>query len=126
MTASSSWLVCLKHMVGQFERHVRGSLRCQSQYKRIVIRKIVTPTVRIVGASAIGTWYCALVVSQEPTPYVDFRLCLAAILPRQNAAVRDADQGERVRVCSAISKRGRLRHNSEGVEKVSEKLIADF
>src|SRR5580704_16646727 len=110
-----SWLLCFKHMIGHLGRHVRGSLRCQSQYKRIVIREIVTPTFRIVDASAIVAWYCALVVAQEPTPYRDFRLFFAAILPGQNAAIRNADQRERVRVCSAIPKARRLRHNSEGV-----------
>src|SRR5579872_479825 len=119
-------LLCLKYMIGHLERRVGRGLRRKFQDKGIVIREIVTPAVGIVDASAIVTWYCALVVSEEAAPYVHFRLCLAAILAGENAAVWDADQCERVRVGSAIAKAGRLRHNSDGGEKVLEKFVAYF
>src|SRR5579862_5244686 len=92
--AFSLWMGCLEWMVGHLENYVRGSLRYHTEDKRVVVGKIVTPKIWSIDAPAVITRYGSLVVPEEPTPYVDLGLLFAAILFGQNAAIRDANQGE--------------------------------
>src|SRR5579863_4717372 len=64
----SSGMLGPKRMVGHLENYARGCLRYHPEDKRVVIRKIVTPTVRHIDASTIETRYIPLVVSEESAP----------------------------------------------------------